>query len=515
MTWVALVGPESEENLSLRYLAGSLARSGYSSDIVPFEGPCEFESALASILDAPERPALVKLSLNCELRAQVALSLALALRQRGYAGHISAGGRIATAMCVELLRDFAELDSVVRQEGEHTVVALVSALEGGSPLQGIAGLAFRNRGAVVLTESPALPDFATLPWPDRRGAPARCFDHAIAPLLSGRAPSRLRDPDDVAAEMVALQRKRGVEIFDFRDDEFFRSGKRKNLERLHALADALELRGIRRFASVVRARAADVDRELFQVLRDRLQAIRVDLKVDDDAEPLRRWQRQRRKQRATEIVRELDLYSCLNILAFAPDTTLESLATNLDFAREACDFPFDLGRVELRAGSPLLAHMQAEGRVRGDYLHWDYSLRDPKIERVSQLTRAAFRERARLVRRVTAARFELEVCRHFHPARHERSWRAEGIALTRALGEDSVHALRCIVQHVDRDAPSSEDARFVAALARGMRAAEAEVGAALAKLATRIGGVAGRGRAPVFTGDRVAVPGPRPELVSQ
>jgi hypothetical protein len=32
MPWIALVGPEFEENLSLRYLASSLAAAGFPSD---------------------------------------------------------------------------------------------------------------------------------------------------------------------------------------------------------------------------------------------------------------------------------------------------------------------------------------------------------------------------------------------------------------------------------------------------------------------------------------------------
>ena len=61
------------------------------------------------------------------------------------------------------------------------------------------------------------------------------------------------------------------------------------------------------------------------------------------------------------------------MLMFDPDTTLESVETNLDFIEYAADFPFNFGRVELYAGTPLLARMQAEGRCRGDYLQWDYA----------------------------------------------------------------------------------------------------------------------------------------------
>jgi hypothetical protein len=63
MTWIALVGPEIEENLSLRYLASSLARAGYASEIVPYSGEHEFESALSAIVDCDDPPVVVGLSL--------------------------------------------------------------------------------------------------------------------------------------------------------------------------------------------------------------------------------------------------------------------------------------------------------------------------------------------------------------------------------------------------------------------------------------------------------------------
>jgi len=115
MPWVALVGPEIEENLSLRYIASSLSVAGYRSEIVPFNGEADFGPALAAILSASEAPLLVGISLAFQWRASDFLALAVALRQGGYGGHITVGGHFATFASVELLSDFPELDSVVRQ----------------------------------------------------------------------------------------------------------------------------------------------------------------------------------------------------------------------------------------------------------------------------------------------------------------------------------------------------------------------------------------------------------------
>ncbi|MGH7327893.1 MAG: B12-binding domain-containing radical SAM protein, partial [Polyangiaceae bacterium] len=200
----------------------------------------------------------------------------------------------------------------------------------------------------VRTEHPHLPDLAKIPRPDRRGDPAACFDHGIAPLVSSRGcyanctfcciaawqeqslPGkryRLRDVGDVADEMIELQRTRGIDIFVFHDDNFFVPGHKKNRERLSALADALEARKIGHFATVVKARPTDVEPEVFRILKERLHCIRVYIGIETDADQglktLRRWSHSKQNHKAIEIVRQLDLYTCFNMLVFDPDTTVE------------------------------------------------------------------------------------------------------------------------------------------------------------------------------------------------
>src|SRR6186997_1896207 len=106
MAQVALVGPEIEENLSLRYLATALAEHGHQTEIVAFNQDADFAPAIEAILALD--PGLVGLSLAFQWRASDFLALAVALRERGYRGHIAAGGHFATFASLELLRDFPE-----------------------------------------------------------------------------------------------------------------------------------------------------------------------------------------------------------------------------------------------------------------------------------------------------------------------------------------------------------------------------------------------------------------------
>lgn len=546
MSWIALVGPELEENLSLRYLASSLATAGYRSELVVYNGEEDFANAVETIARAKEPPLLVGISLAFQWRAQDFLALAMALREAGYTGHITLGGHFATFASDDILRDFAEIDSIVRQEGEETLTKLANALSAtagvSAQISEIPGLALRDRnGAPVRTPEAALPDLATLPFPDRRGDPAACFGHPIAPLVGSRGcyancsfcciaawheqslPGkryRIRSVECIADEMVSMQRERGIDVFVFHDDNFFLPGHKKNKERFIALADALEKRGIGKYATVVKARPTDVDTDVFRVLKDRLNCIRCYIGIETDAdqglETLQRWSHASQNKKSIEIVRELGLYVCFNMLIFDPDTTIESLRTNVAFLRYASEFPSNFGRVELYAGTPLLKRMQMEGRCRGDWMQYDYALHSPEVERVFKLAMHLFHVRNfggsedvagtpdALSNRLMGTRFDLEVCRHFHPDVFRAEWLAEGKALNRTLAEDGARVLDAVLDHVESGA--TDDYRLLASLLPSMREVEHVVSERARDLAFRVYQAIGRGRPLTDLGDRVATP---------
>jgi len=536
MRWIALVGPELEENLSLRYLAASLEAAGFESRILAFNSDNDFASVLRGITGNDEPPFAVGLSMAFQWRAPDFLAMAVALREEGYRGHITAGGHFATFAAEELLRDFPALDSICRQESEATVVALCRALADGSAWQDLPGMVSRTAaGEAHASNLAAVPDLHALPWPVRTGEPARCFDHGIAPIVSSRGcyanctfcciaawheqtlPGkryRLREPGDVAAEMAAMQRERGIEIFVFHDDNFFIPNHGKSLARLNALADAIHAEGLRNFATVVKARPGDVTPAVFKVLCERLRCIRCYVGIETDADQglitLRRWGQSSQNHRAIDVARSLGLFVCFNILMFDPDTTLDSVRKNLDFIDYAADYPFNFGRVELYAGTPLLARMQLEGRCTGDYLQWDYRLRSPDIQRFYELAMACFLPRNfgddALANTIQGMRFDLEIVRRFHPDVHdERLFRA-GTALSRRLALDSVATMRALADHVAGSAAGSADTALVARLADGARAVEVDVRAEMLQIAGELHARVGRGLPLTYLGDRVATP---------
>ena len=299
---------------------------------------------LAALAETGAPPALVGLSLSFQRRAKDFLALSIALRQRGYAGHITAGGHFGTFACREILRDFPEVDSICRHEAEETLVSLAKALGSGGELAQIPGLAYQDaQGDIRLSGLPALPDLHKLPPPDRRGAPSECLAIAwlrwepvavVMPIaLSVASPpgTSRRNPANGSGcgpwktwpmRWRSLYHRRRIEIFIFHDDNFFLPNRTHTLKRIHSLADALDERGVRNFTTIVKARPNDLDPEVMSAMRERLGLIRIYVGIESNSEQglltLGRRVSIAQNEAALELVERFGIFACFNTLIFDP-----------------------------------------------------------------------------------------------------------------------------------------------------------------------------------------------------
>src|SRR5713101_1130783 len=104
---VLLVGPEFEENLSLRYLAAALRAAGHTASLARFDAPEYLEGVVQQV--RREKPGVVGLSMVFQVRAREFYDLSRALRSAGYQGHVTAGGHFATFAFEPILRDVPEI----------------------------------------------------------------------------------------------------------------------------------------------------------------------------------------------------------------------------------------------------------------------------------------------------------------------------------------------------------------------------------------------------------------------
>jgi anaerobic magnesium-protoporphyrin IX monomethyl ester cyclase len=156
------------ENLALGYLAASLREAQYETGVLDAHllmlTP---EQTVQEILD--KRPWMVGISASAQDNITATFEVVGLLRKNGYAGHITIGGHFPTYEHDKILTHVPGIDSVVRGEGEITVVELAEYVKDGKPLDDVKGITFRNCfGEIVVNpDRPLVEDLDTLPLPHR------------------------------------------------------------------------------------------------------------------------------------------------------------------------------------------------------------------------------------------------------------------------------------------------------------------------------------------------------------
>jgi len=161
------------DNLSIGYLCSYLNANGHKAFMIDafLLGWDEHRLATETLKLSPD---VIGVSM-LEADVDVALNLINKIRALGFRRHIVLGGYYPTFSYRPLLMHCPEVDSVVVGEGEQTLLELCDALENGSSLLSIPGLATRYREEVPIpaTRNVRL-ELDTLPQP------ARCDSELIA-----------------------------------------------------------------------------------------------------------------------------------------------------------------------------------------------------------------------------------------------------------------------------------------------------------------------------------------------
>lgn len=400
---VILIGFQNQGNLGIGYLAATLRRKGYSVRVFDFEA--DRREILAEALAS--RPCLIGFSLIFQFYIEQFHSLMVYLRENGIDCHFTMGGHFPSLSYQQTLALVPELDSVVRFEGEITLLDLVDHIGRGEEWRDIDGIAHRNASEIVSNSLRKLvDDLDSFPYPAREFTPMSALGHSIVPLLASRgcartcsfcsiqtfyraAPGKIvrtRNPAKVVEEMSALHHDRGATIFLFQDDDFPLFGpvwKRWAAEFVNELHRA-ELPG--KVIWKMNCRADAVDRDVFVALRDAgLYFVYMGLESGNE-EGLRTLHKQitvEQNLRAVQILKSIGLVFEYGFMLFDPSSTFDSVRVNLNFLRQivgdgtsAATFcrmlPYD--------GTAIKDDLERSGRLRGDICHPEYDFLDPKLD---------------------------------------------------------------------------------------------------------------------------------------
>src|SRR6476619_6519283 len=159
---VMLVGFQNQGNLGLGYLAAVLRRSGYAVQVVDIEqDPAEIVRIAREL-----NPVLIVFSLIFQFFIDRYAALLYLLRLNGIDCHFTMGGHFPSLSYDQTLELVPELDSVVRFEGEATLLEMADAISVGRDWRDIHGLVYRRGQELIKTPARALVEnLDQLPYP--------------------------------------------------------------------------------------------------------------------------------------------------------------------------------------------------------------------------------------------------------------------------------------------------------------------------------------------------------------
>ena len=157
---IVLIGFQKQANLGLGYLASTLRSQGYQVKVLDFELD---RSEILAAVQAVD-PILIGFSLIFQFYIHRFGAIISYLRTHGVVCHFTIGGHFPSLSYQHTLELVPDLDSVVRFEGEITLLELVDVLSRGSEWRSEQGIAYRQ-GSEVLTSAlrPLIHDLDQLP----------------------------------------------------------------------------------------------------------------------------------------------------------------------------------------------------------------------------------------------------------------------------------------------------------------------------------------------------------------
>jgi radical SAM superfamily enzyme YgiQ (UPF0313 family) len=401
---ILLIGFVGQTNLGLGYLAAVLERQGYRVEIG------DFESDPAEILNLAQskKPLLIGFSLIFQFYIDRFKSLAALLRESGVACHFTIGGHFPSLSYRQTLELIPQLDSVVRFEGEETLLELVDRLSVNADWRDIKGIAHRKGSQIEVNElRPLVHDLDSLPYPRRDRLPETVLGQPIMTLLASRgcartcsfcsihmfyraAPGkvvRTRKPQEVVREMQFLHETCGATIFLFQDDDFPLFG-RVWTEWARSFIGELRRSGLAdKVIWKISCRADAVDEVLFAEMKAvGLYFVYMGLEsgTDEGLTTLNKKITAAQNLRAVQILKKLGIFFHFGFMLFEPSSTFQSIDENLTFLHAILDdgsVALTFCRMIPYDGTPIKDELIRQGRLTGDISQPGYDFLDPRLDR--------------------------------------------------------------------------------------------------------------------------------------
>lgn len=412
-----LVGYENQENLGLRSIMAYLQNSGYTVGMIPFSPDRESE-----ILEAIElwKPRLIGFSLIFQYSLNEFQQLMHILRENDINAHFTAGGHFPSLRPEVTLKTMPELDSIVRFEGELTLIELLDNLNNSEKWQNIKSLAYRSDTEVILTPlRPLIDNLDNLPYV-YRDATWQSFNGVnMASMLASRGcwfncsfcsirqfygkPTgilrRTRSPQNVVDEMLTLFNESNVRFFSFQDDDFAARTKKQRKWLNEFLSCLAESRLATKAKWKISCRVDDLEPHILEkMIEHGLMAVYLGIESGSN-ESLRMLNKHvtvEQNLSAIELIKRHNIALAIGFMLFDPSSTVATLQDNLQFLRAVSEdgyFPINFCKMLPYAGTPIETQLRNEDRLTGSITHPDYDFIDPRVNWYAFIVQRIFAER--------------------------------------------------------------------------------------------------------------------------
>ena len=224
-------------NLGVGYLSAVLNQAGVETRMIDFR--LRNEEILEDLKKS--NPLVVGFSVIYEGYIDEFAKLVKLLRSEGISCHFTAGGHFASLRPQELFSLIPGIDSIIRFEGEYTLLELVSCLSSDRDWKSIRSIVYKENNKIIETQlRPLERDLDRLPFPLRSPLREYAYGKTYVTIIAGRGcinnctycnakefyrtPSgptkRIRSPEMVVSEMEYLYRDKGCSVYLFHDDDF-------------------------------------------------------------------------------------------------------------------------------------------------------------------------------------------------------------------------------------------------------------------------------------------------------
>lgn len=412
---VVFIAFEEFDNLGTGYLCSILSKNGYETKVIDFRyNNCQILELIKRL-----NPVIIGFSVIFDLYIKKFRKLAGLLRQGGIKCHFTAGGHYATLRYKELFHLIPFLDSIVRFDGEDTILELTKCITSGKEWRNIRSIVYKRRGQIFSNPLRTLEkDLDNYPFPMRFPLKDYAFGKKYAALLAGRGciyncsycclreyyrqvpgpVKRIRRPENVTREMELLFREKECSVFLFQDDDFpLKAGKDSEWiktfckELTHKkMSDKIMLK--------INCRPDEIREDIIEMMkRNGLFLIFIGIEDGTDI-GLKRLNKQMTVEeclKGINILKKFGIDFDYGFMLFQPSTTFGSINENLDFLELICSdgsTPVMFNKLLPYFETPVEKELRKEGRLLGSHDFLDYKFHEEAMDRYYNFIYECFSE---------------------------------------------------------------------------------------------------------------------------